>query len=347
MRRVAIVVFDDANLLDVAGPAQVFQTASEQLRLSGGEPGDAYTVELVSAAGGLVRTSPGIGITSKSFAEVASNTFDTVLVSGGHGAEAAGRDPALVAWLQSAAEAARRVGSICTGAFVLAAAGLLTERRAATHWAYCSRLQERVPDTQVQDDSIFVRDGKCWTSAGVTAGIDMTLALVEEDFGRELALLVARRLVVFLKRPGGQSQFSQPLASQIADGPLARLLHWIVENPDADLRTEKLAELANMSLRTLHRAFAETTGTTPADWVEQTRLQIARRLLEQTDEQVQRVAVRSGFVTYERMRRTFLRRIGVTPAAYRARFQPEAAPMDAAREAGVLSTLADQLGEGR
>ena len=222
---------------------------------------------------------------------------------------------------------------------MLAVAGLLEGRRAATHWAYCDLLQATFPHIRVDRDSIFVEDGGIWTSAGVTSGMDMALAMVEEDHGRELALLVARMLVVFLKRPGGQSQFSMPLQSQSVEGPLAPLLHWIIEHPDADLRTETLSERAHMSLRNFYRAFESATGSSPADWVEETRMQIAKRLLEQTAQHVDQVARKAGFLSYERMRRTFARRIGVTPAAYRARFaRPQPGERDLDLLAGTLGT---------
>lgn len=318
-KRVALLVFPDTNLLDAAGPAQVFQTAAEQLHEKAGVDA-AYRVELLSREGGLVRSSPGVELMTRSLAEVEPRAFDTVLISGGHGATDAAEDPRLLAWLAGAGSQARRVGAICTGAFVLAAAGLLKCRRAATHWAYCHTLQENHPDIEVDGDSIFVEDNGCWTSAGVTSGIDMALAMVEADYGREISLLVARRLVVYLRRPGGQSQFSSQLQAQFVDGPLAPLLQWIAANPTADLRTEALAGRANMSLRNFFRAFESATGHPPAEWVELARLQVARQLLEQSEHSVQEVARRSGFGSADRLRRVFLRHLGVLPTDYRERF---------------------------
>ena len=251
--------------------------------------------------------------------ELLPGDYDTIIVTGGR-VEDLPFDPRLVAWLQRSHAMVRRMGSVCTGAFVLARAGLLDGRRAATHWEDCGTLKSWFPAVEVDWDSIFVEDHGVWTSAGVSAGIDMALAMIEEDHGREVALMVARRLVVFLKRPGGQSQFSTPLQSQAAEGPLAPLLAWIVEHPAADLRTEALAERANMSLRNFYRAFDQATGTSPAQWVEQARFEIAKRLLEQTGDRTEQVAVKSGFLNYERLRRTFMRRMGVSPAAYRSRF---------------------------
>ncbi|HVL78706.1 MAG TPA: DJ-1/PfpI family protein [Sphingomicrobium sp.] len=320
LRKIAIIVFEDTNLLDVAGPAQVFRTAAEQLIAAGAAVEPPYEIVLLSAGGGAVTSSPGVQLLTTGLADAPCSDFDTVLASGGHGAQAAASNERVLGWLREASGKVRRIGSICTGAFLLAAAGLLHGRRAATHWGYCGELQASYPDVDVDSDSIFVEDAGCWTSAGVTSGMDMALAMVEEDHGRELSLLVARRLVVFLKRPGGQSQFSAPLEAQSTEGPLAPLLNSIVDNPAADLRTEALAERANMSLRNFYRVFEETTGVPPAEWVERARLQIARRLLEQTSKHVEQVADQAGFGSGDRMRRVFLRRLGVSPSDYRARF---------------------------
>lgn len=341
VRRVAVILFEDTDLLDAAGPARVFHSAANQLLRTGAATEPPYEVDFLSREGGLVRTSLGFRMETQPVRELAPGDYDTIIVSGG-GVEDANCDPAIVAWLQRNHGHARRVGSTCTGAFVLAAAGLLDGHRAATHWAYCDALQASFARVDVDRDSIFVEDRGIWTSAGVTSGMDMALAMVEEDHGRELALLVARMLVVFLKRPGGQSQFSTPLQSQSVEGPLAPLLHWIAENPGEDLRTERLSERANMSLRNFYRAFEEATGTSPAEWVELSRIEIAKRLLEQTGQRVDQVAVKAGFLNYERMRRSFSRRMGVSPAAYRARFTRPAARHGAAD----LSLLAGSLGAG-
>jgi transcriptional regulator GlxA family with amidase domain len=223
-------------------------------------------------------------------------------------------------WLANRAQAARRVASVCTGAFLLAACGLLDGRRAVTHWRSCARLQQRHPAVRVEEDRIYLRDGKVWTSAGVTAGIDLALALVEEDLGRDLALAVARHLVVFLKRPGGQSQFSTMLAAQSAGDDFARLHDWIATHLDADLRVEHLAAAAGMSPRHFARVYAERMGRTPAKAVEAMRIEAARRALEESGAPIEAVARRCGFGDEERMRRSFLRRLGVGPRAYRARF---------------------------
>jgi transcriptional regulator GlxA family with amidase domain len=254
-------------------------------------------------------------------------------------------DQRIVAWLRENHQFARRIGSVCTGAFFLACAGLLAGRPATTHWEDCDILQDHFPDISVEPNKIFVRDGRIWTSAGITAGIDMALAMVEEDYGREPALAIARNLVVFLKRPGGQSQFSTELENQVMEGPLTPLLKWIVENPGADLRTETLADKANMSVRTLYRAFEEATGVPPAEWVEVVRLGIAKRLLEQTDDRVDQIARKAGFVAYERMRRCFARRLGVTPAAYRERFAQPSPRVGSAIDVAVLHEAFGLVGE--
>lgn len=318
-RRIGIVIFPGCDLMDFAGPVSVFHCAANQLRSIQNRQDLAYRVEPLSMDGGLVSTLEGVLVQTAKASEFAKGYYDTIILSGGVVDELS-CDPRLVRWIQRNNENARRVASVCSGAFILARAGLLDGRLATTHWQECDHLQRSFPTIQVRPDTLYVQDGRFWTAAGVTSGIDMAMAMVEEDFGRELALTVARRLVVFLKRPGGQSQFSAPLRSQSTDGPLAALLGWIIDNPCEDLKTEALAERANMSLRNFYRAFESATGMTPADWVEMVRLEIARRLLEQSTEQVEQVAFRSGFTTCNTMRKVFARRLGVTPTAYRLRF---------------------------
>ncbi len=228
--------------------------------------------------------------------------------------------PRLLNWIRDSHEHVRRVTSVCCGAFLLGGAGLLNARRVTTHWEDCDRLQASFPTARVQPDSIYVQDGNLWTAAGITAGIDMALALVEEDYGHALALVVARNLVVFLKRPGGQSQFSASLRSQSVEGPLGPLLEWIIEHPAEDLRAERLAERANMSLRNFYRVFEAATDTSPADWVEMVRVEIAKRHLEQGPDKVGQISRKSGFGSYEQMRKVFARRLGVSPTQYRSRF---------------------------
>jgi transcriptional regulator GlxA family with amidase domain len=248
------------------------------------------------------------------------------VVAGGRGVKAAVEDERLVAWLKAAAERSRRVTSVCTGAFLLAQAGLLEGRRVTTHWASCDELARRHPDVEVDSDPIFVRDGNLITSAGVTAGMDLALALVEEDLGRDVALATARWLVLFLKRPGGQAQFSAQLAAQVADRePLRELQEWLPDNLGEDLSVPALARRACMSERNFARAFRGETGMTPAAYVELARVESARIALETSNVSVETVARQAGFGTVETMRRAFRRRVGVSPNSYRGRFRSEAA----------------------
>lgn len=317
-RHVVILAFDDAQLLDIAGPAQVFATAAE---MASAAPAPVYRVTVVSRSGGPVATSSGVVVMSEPVARLRGRAIDTLIISGGAGVDAAARDPHVVAWVRKAAAKARRTCSVCTGAFVLAAAGLLSGRRAVTHWRACGDLAARYPDVVVEQDPIFVEDGPVWTSAGVTAGIDLALALVERDMGRRLALQVAQRLVVFLKRPGGQSQFSATLEAQSADdGDFGDLHDWMADNLDADLRVERLAERVGMSVRNFARLYRARTGTTPAKAVAAMRVEAARAMLEETGAPVSAVARRCGYGDEEAMRRAFIRGLGVAPGRYRSRF---------------------------
>jgi len=248
-------------------------------------------------------------------------TVDTLMVAGGRGVQAAERDAELIAWIRETAGRARRVTSVCTGAFLLARAGLLDGRRATTHWDSCALLSRRYPAVRVEPDPIFVRDGNVATSAGVTAGMDLALALVEEDCGPEVAMAVARRLVLFARRPGGQAQFSVQLAAQaVAGGVVHELQGWIAEHPDADLSVPALAARAHVSPRTLARAFAREAGMTPGAYVEAARVERARARLEAGHGSLAAIARACGFGTAETMRRAFHRRLGVAPADYRHRF---------------------------
>ena len=252
--------------------------------------------------------------------------IDTLILPGGAGVHDAANDKKIVDWIRRHVSAARRIASVCTGAFLLAEAGVLSGLRATTHWKFCSRLQHEYPDIAVDPDPIYMRNGRIWTSAGVTTGIDLSLALVQEDLGRKLAMQVARHLVVFLNRPGGQSQFSATLAAQAAaaDGNapnrFAPLHDWIAENVAGDLRVERLAEQAGMSPRTFARIYAAKMGLTPARMVEKIRIEAARRILEETDTPIKRIASMCGFRQEERLRRAFARQVGTTPAEYRQRF---------------------------
>ena len=312
-RRIVILAFEGVQPLDVIGPAEVFNTAA---RL---EP-SSYSVEVVAAKSGPLG-STSVGLVADRALRNCRGPIDTLIVAGGPGVRDAARDPGTVSWVRSAAERSRRVCSVCTGAFLLAEAGLLDGRRATTHWAGCDRLAARYAGVTVERDPIFVRDGEIYTSAGVTAGMDLALALVEDDLGRRTALEVARWLVLFVKRPGGQSQFSTQLAAQVADRePLRELQEWIAGNLGADLSVPALAERAHMSERNFARAFRRELGLTPAAYVEIARVESARMALESAGTPVEAVAEQAGFGTVETMRRAFHRRLGVGPAEYRARF---------------------------
>jgi transcriptional regulator GlxA family with amidase domain len=319
IKRVGMLLFEECDLLDFSGPTAVFHSAALHLIASGKAEAMLYDIDLFSIDGGPVRTLQGVVVDTRSVSSTDAADLDTLIVAGGF-IDHRSCDPRLIDWIHYNHEHIRRVASVCCGAFLLAASGALDGRPATTHWADCARLKESFPNLDVRPDSIFVQDDKFWTAAGITAGIDMALALVEEDHGHALSLLVARSLVVFLKRPGGQSQFSAPLQSQCTDGPIGRLLQWIVEHPDADLRSEALADRAAMSLRNFYRAFEAATGTSPAEWVEMARVEIAKRRLEQSADKVEQVAVTAGFKSYEQMRRTFTKRLGVNPSEFRSRF---------------------------
>jgi len=312
-RGVLIVLFDGVQSLDVTGPLEVFTGASSHRQ--GG-----YAVSTASLGGVPVTSSSGLGlIPAADLRSAAPGAADTLIVPGGPGT--AEPDPELIGWLRRHAPAAHRVTSVCTGAFLLAAAGLLDGRSATTHWAYADALARQYPAVTVRPDPIFVRDGQIATSAGVTAGIDLALALVEEDMGHAAALAVARGLVVYLRRPGGQAQFSSHLRAQSARrAPLRDVQQWIAEHPSADLSVTTLAARAGLSPRQFARAFAAETGTSPGRFVATVRLETARRMLEDSGRGVSQVARACGYGTPEAMRRAFVQSLGVPPASYRHRF---------------------------
>jgi transcriptional regulator GlxA family with amidase domain len=317
-RRVVIVAFPGVQPLDAVGPAEVFHTAA-RLR-----PG-AYEVLIAAPAREPLRAS---AVTLMPDVELGSlrGPVDTLVMAGGLGVRALEQDQTFLSTLRRVAGRSRRTAGVCTGALVLAAAGLLDGRRATTHWASCGLLAERYPEVSVDPDPIFIRDGDVYTSAGVTAGMDLALALVEEDLGHEVALETARWLVLFVKRPGGQAQFSAQLTAQTAERrPLRELQGWITDHLDANLSVPALAAQAHMSERNFARAFAREVGMTPAAYVEAARVESARIALEGAEAPVEIVARRSGFGTVETMRRAFHRRLGVGPADYRRRFRSGAA----------------------
>jgi transcriptional regulator GlxA family with amidase domain len=316
-RQVVLVGFDGMQLLNLVGPAEMLDAATQVL---GGERG--YRVVIASASGKPVRGSAGMTLAAdRSLAHVRPRAVDTMIVGGGMRIGEVAGDPRLASGLQRVSAGARRTCSVCTGAFLLANAGLLDGKAATTHWAFCAELARRHPRVGVEPDRIFVRDGSTMTSAGSTAGMDLTLALIEEDHGPEVARTVARWTVMFLQRPGGQSQFSERLAlpSTIVP-PIRQVLDAIVAKPAGDHRLARLAKRAAMSERHLRRVFADQTGTTPARFVERVRVEAARERLESTATPIETVATTCGFGSPETMRRAFLRVLGVGPADYRIRF---------------------------
>lgn len=315
-RIVEILAFADVQVLDVTGPLQVFASANEWAR-GCGQP-IPYATRVVAQTP-LVVTNSGLSLVATTLS-LSLPAPDTLLIAGGSGVHAAQLDRELLEWLRRRATCARRVVSICTGAFLLGAAGLLQGRRAVTHWSECDRLAHQNPSTQVEVDPIFVRDGSVWTSAGVTAGIDLALALVEEDIGHAAAMAVARDLVVYLKRPGGQAQFSSALMLQQRDSLFEKLHGWIASHLASDLSVPILAEKAAMSERSFVRHYSAATGYTPARAVERMRVEAAQQLLVSTSLPIKRVAQRCGFGTVESMRQTFQRQLGIAPSEFRQRF---------------------------
>ena len=319
--RIAVVAYPDVQILDVTGPLEVFATAS-RLRGRGGLSDPRYEVEILSSRAGPLATSSGLQLVAERALGDVRGGIDTLLVAGGLGTPTAMADTKLLAWLRRMAPRVRRIGSVCSGTFVLAEAGLLRGRRVTTHWGSCRALAARYPEIEVDADPIFVRDGNLYTSAGVTAGMDLALALLEEDHGRDLALAVARQLVLFLRRPGGQSQFSAQLAAQSAERePIRDLQTWIGEHPNVDLSVAALARRVGMSPRNFARVFNHQVGMTPARYVEAVRVETARRRLEDSSDGVDGVAMSAGFGSSESMRRAFLRTVRVGPHAYRSRFR--------------------------
>jgi len=324
-RRIVFVTYPGITALDLVGPHEVFTAAAEVSRRTGGER-DAYRAEVASLTAGPLATTRGLVVVADRALASLRVPIDTLVVIGGEGAYRASDDVELVAWIWRAARRSRRVASVCTGAFLLAAAGVLDGRRATTHWRACDDLARGYPDVTVDPDPIFVRDGNVFTSAGVTAGMDLALALVSDDLGRDVALMTARQLVLFVQRPGGQSQFSAQLGAQVAArDPLRDLQAWIAEHPDEDHAVERLAARVAMSPRHFARVFRDEVGSTPAAYVESVRVEVARRLFETTGLSSADVARAAGFGTAETMRRAFGRRVGVSPLEYRDRFRPSRA----------------------
>jgi transcriptional regulator GlxA family with amidase domain len=320
IRPVGIVTYPGVEIIDLTGPMEVFAFANVGLQRSGVFSEPAYPMQVLAAEPGPVKSSCGLQIIAdKAYSDVRDG-IDTLLIAGTPDVSCLLCDPALQDWIRTISPQVRRLASVCTGAFLLAESGLLDGRRATSHWDYCDWLARDYPAVTVEADRIFVRDGFISTSGGVTSGIDMALSMVEEDWGSELALMVARYLVVFLKRPGGQSQFSAYLTSEASRPELKDLQAWIMMHLTDDLRVETLAERMCMSPRNFARFFLTETGMTPAKFVEMARIDAARHYLGSTQQSIEAVADKSGFGDPERMRRAFIRQLGVNPQSYRERF---------------------------
>ncbi|WP_027819858.1 GlxA family transcriptional regulator [Paraburkholderia bannensis] len=317
---VAILALPGVQLLDVSGPLDVFAQANIEAGRT------VYDLRVVACRPGPIRSSSGVRllpdeVAGKASPERAQERIDTLLVAGAPDAATAQLSPRVIDWLRATAARARRFGSVCTGAFALAASGLLERRRLTTHWASVEALAQACPTVSIEADSLYVRDGKLRTAAGVTAGLDLALALVEEDLGREIAMQVASQLVMFFKRPGGQLQFSRKGETRPAGrSALQEVQRWVAANPALAHRVPELAERVGLSPRHFARLFQAEVGLTPAAWVEAVRVDAARALLEAQAEAPKRVAARCGFANADTLRRAFIKHVGVSPAEYRRRF---------------------------
>ena len=323
-RNIGIVIFPGAQILDITGPFEVFSLASMALQWEGITQETIYSIKLLAESPGPIITMSGLQVVADAAYDDAELNFDTLLISGGCITHVLS-DTKLIDWINSMPTKVNRLASVCTGTFLLAEAGLLAGRKATTHWNYCQQLAKQYPLTQVEADHIYIRDGHIFTSGGITSGIDLALAMVEEDWGQELALYVARFLVMFLKRPGGQSQFSAYLTNEASHrSDIRELQGWIMTHCEDDLRVEVLAKRMAMSPRNFARLFLTETGMTPAKFVEMTRIDAARHLLETSKLCIDSIADKTGFKDQERMRRAFIRQLGVNPQNYRQRFSSAA-----------------------
>jgi transcriptional regulator GlxA family with amidase domain len=329
-RNVVIVAFDGLQPLDAVGPHEVFAGATAVLaaarRTAGSKDMIGYDISIVSLGGRPITTESGLQIVTAPLPSTRTK-IDTLLIPGGEGSQTARYDDALVGWIRIAAKNSRRVATVCSGAFIAAEAGLLDGRTVTTHWATAHKLADEYPRLTVDPDPIYVRDGDVWTSAGVTAGIDLALAMVEADHGSDVAQTVARWMVMFLHRPGGQTQFAAPVWVPRATRSVVRSAQdYIDNNPAEDHRLDLLAARASMSGRHFSRVFTEQVGETPARYVERVRVEAARVELESTPSSLDQIARHCGLGTAESLRRAFQRRVGVSPDAYRRRFHSQASP---------------------
>ncbi len=311
---IGILVFPGFQLLDATGPATVFEAASAFAKAAV-EQAASYSLQLLSVDGGLVRSSAGIQMNTNAVAHCGH--LDTLIIAGGDGTRSAHLDPAVVEFIKNKAPDCRRVASVCTGSFLLAEAGLVDGRKITTHWRHSSLLSSKFPELNVVPDQIWINDGKYWSSAGVSAGIDLCLALVDDDVGSRISKQVAREIVVYYKRPGGQSQFSTIEELGEHDNRFKPVLAWIRTHISKPIKVEHLAEVAAMSPRNFSRQFQKSVGRTPAKAVEQIRVEVAKNLLESTDLSIEKIAQQCGFSDSEIMRRAFVRMFGRAPRGMR------------------------------
>lgn len=322
-RHIAFLVMPNATLLDITGPYEVFSLAAQRLQQFGRNDFPSYILHTLSTGRNkIIRTSSGLCLQSEGALKSADYPIDTLIIPGIPENLEDMADARTLDWIKQQSTRVRRICSVCTGAFILAEAGVLDNRNVATHWKVCDKLAKDYPSLKVDRESIFVKDGNVYTSAGISSGIDLALALIEEDFGRTLALEVARELVVYLKRPGNQAQFSVALKHQESDyNPVQSVKEWLLENLKENITVEKLAERALMSPRNFARVFKRETGITPAKYIEKLRLEAACRFLTETQLSMETISNDCGLVNIDNMRRMFIRHLKVTPSDYRKRFR--------------------------
>ncbi|MDK2375052.1 GlxA family transcriptional regulator [Serratia fonticola] len=313
MKRIYFLLFNDFNLLDFSGSLQVFESANKMMGH------EFYNVTIISNSQDPVTSHFGISLSATYLPEV-SGEIDTLIVVGGIGVHETCKDNILMAWFNIHRHRFGRIVSICSGTFLLAEWGILNERRAVTHWASCDRLRKKHPRIHVDEDRIFINEGNIWSSAGVTAGIDLTLALVEEDIDHETSLKVAKDLVVYLRREGGQNQFSDTLKAQQGDTRISKVIHWIKENIAKDIKISELASVVNMSERNLVRLFHSSTGEPPIKFILKTRLDLAKSMLDNSDKTITKIALECGFKNEVNFRRSFVKIYKVSPRKYRKNF---------------------------